>query len=194
MKALIDELPPQNVWQKHTRGTSLADYPIAKYSISQSNPHLDRSLWMPLPAFYDYSKVKSEGHPSTLTNKERRRLEADLFDSESFDGGSSSVKSRASKIRGNLENLMGVRHGAGGNNRITESKLLVNASKVKSLIRRLSERLGRKLNRRKSVDDEEVDFDDESQAESNAKAKGKRRESEPESEDDESEDDSVADE
>ncbi|KAJ4423884.1 hypothetical protein N0V82_001468 [Gnomoniopsis sp. IMI 355080] len=192
MKALIDELPPHNIWQKHTHGTSLADYPISKYSISQSNPLLDRSLWMPPPAFYDYAKVQSGEHPSTLTNKVSRRQEGNLFDSESYDGTSSPVRSRTSKIRGNLENLLGVRCDAGGNKRVKESNLLVNPNTTKSLIRRLSRSLRRKLKGLRSTEDKDVDFEDEIQTKSNAKAKGKRRESEPESEDDESKEESVA--
>lgn len=186
MKVLIDELPPQHIWKKHARGTSLADYPVAKHSVSQSNPQVDRTQWTPEPAFYDYSKVKSEGHTKTVTKKECESTEESMA-SASSGGDSPPAKSRASKIRDRLENLMGVDRGDGGNDQARESSSSANPTEATSLRRRMLARLQRRLKHRSSTDDKKVD--DVDQAESSAKARGKRRESEPESDDD-----SVADE
>lgn len=181
MKALIDELPPQDVWKKHTHGTSLYDYPIARHSISQSNPHMDRSHWTPESAFHNFYRLQSEGHADKLTNQGFKRQEA-AVGSVSPDGDFSVVQSRASKVRGKLENLVGIRHGDMEDDPATESQLTFNPTKSMSVTRSLFKKVQRRLKGRRSVEIEKTD--NEGQTEPSEKSKGKRRESEPKSDND----------
>lgn len=179
MKILIDELPPQNYWAKPVHGTSLTDYPIARHSISQSNPDIDRSHWTPQPAFHKYSDLKCEGHPKTLTKKERERLGTDM-DSASSDSSSSPKETRPSRIRVKMKKLFS--HGRGGGGKVVDQEnepmISTGPTETMSLGRRVRENLRHKLAGRRPLGNE---VREDIPTEQSTKTKGKGRESEPES-------------
>lgn len=172
MQVLIDELPPQHIWQKHTHGTSLVDYPIRRHSVTQSNPDADETYWMPEPAFHEYSKSEIEGRSSTLIRKVRKRLEAAMGIANS-DDSPSPMRSRASTLRRKIGGWLSQSRGERGHHSIEEPLALTRPTDLGSLLlwpfRRLQHKFG---HRKESVD---CEVKNENPAEESAKAKAKGR-------------------
>lgn len=179
MQVLIDELPPQNIWERHTHGTRLVDYPIRRHSVTQSNPDADQDQWMPEPAFHEYSMSTIEGRPRTLFKEARKRFKA-AFGIVSSDDNSSLVKSRGSKIRGKIGTFFGLYPDGQGHDRDKESLKLGRPTGLLSLMLWPFKRVQRKFGHRKeSVD---CEMENENPSEQSTGAKGKEREVEVECE------------
>lgn len=176
MQVLINELPPQHIWQRHIHGTSLVDYPIRRHSVTQSNPDADETYWIPEPAFHEYSKSDIEGPSSTLITKIRKRIEAAIGIASDEDNPA-PVRSRASNLRRKIGGLFGQSRGRQGHDRVEEPLELTRPTGFGSLmlwpIRRLRQKFG---HRKESVD---LEVEHEHPDEERARAKGKERESEP---------------
>lgn len=174
MQVLIDELPPQSIWNRHTHGTRLVDYPIRRHSVAQSNPDADQDQWIPEPAFHEYSMSTVEGRPRTFFKKARKRIKAASAIASSGDS-SSLVKLRGRKIRDKIGSFLGLRPSGQGHDRAKEPLELGKPTGLMSLMLWPFRRVQRKFGHRKeSVGCPEMET--ENPGEPSAKAKGKERE------------------
>lgn len=175
MQVLIDELPPEHIWERHTQGTRLVDYPIRRHSVTQSNPDAEEDQWIPEPAFHEYSMSKIDEQPETLLKKARKRMNAALGIAGS-DDSSSLANSRASKIRGKIGGLLGLRPSRQSHDQVKEPLELSRPTDLISLILWPFRRIQRKFGHHKEPVSSDLEY--ENPGEQSAKAKGKERETE----------------